>query len=62
MIEHAFAHQQVQAVFAHTLARFNASNRVLQKVGMRFTAEVDDPDEGKIWRWEIGRRPQSLLQ
>jgi hypothetical protein len=27
----------------------------LQKVGMQFIAEVDDPEEGKIWRWQIRR-------
>jgi hypothetical protein len=28
---------------------------VLQKVGMKFIAAVDDPEEGKIWRWQISR-------
>jgi RimJ/RimL family protein N-acetyltransferase len=55
MIDYAFAHEEVQAVIAHTLAERNASNRVLQKVGMKFIAEVDDPEEGKIWRWQISR-------
>jgi RimJ/RimL family protein N-acetyltransferase len=55
MIDYAFAHEQVRAVIAHTLAQINASNSVLQKVGMRFIAEVDDPEEGKIWRWQISR-------
>jgi [ribosomal protein S5]-alanine N-acetyltransferase len=45
----------VQAVIAHTLAEINASNRVLQKVGMKFVAAVDDLEEGKIWRWQIRR-------
>jgi [ribosomal protein S5]-alanine N-acetyltransferase len=55
MIDYAFTREQVRAVRAHTLAQPNASNRVLQKVGMKFIAEVDDPDEGKIWRWQITR-------
>ena len=55
MIEYAFSHEEVRAVIAHTLAQTNASNRVLQKVGMRFIAEVDDPEEGKVWRWQISR-------
>lgn len=55
MMAYAFAHAQVQAVIAHTLAEPNASNRVLQKVGMRFITAVDDPDEGTIWRWQISR-------
>jgi [ribosomal protein S5]-alanine N-acetyltransferase len=55
MIDYAFAHKEVRAVIAHTLAEINASNSVLQKVGMKFIAEVDDPEEGKIWRWQISR-------
>jgi RimJ/RimL family protein N-acetyltransferase len=55
MIDYAFAHEEVKAVIAHTLAEKNASNSVLQKVGMKFIAEVDDPEEGKIWRWQISR-------
>jgi [ribosomal protein S5]-alanine N-acetyltransferase len=51
MIDYAFSHEEVRAVIAHTLAQRNASNRVLQKVGMQFIAEADDPEEGKVWRW-----------
>ena len=51
----AFSHEEVKAVMAHTLAQVNASNTVLQKVGMQFIAEVADPEEGKIWRWQIKR-------
>jgi RimJ/RimL family protein N-acetyltransferase len=56
MIDYAFAHPEVQAVMAHTLAEKNASNCVLQKVGMQFVAELDDAEVGKIWCWQI-RRP-----
>ncbi|MBD2102500.1 GNAT family N-acetyltransferase [Leptolyngbya sp. FACHB-261] len=55
LIDCAFAHEAVQVVMAHTLAERNASNRVLQKVGMTFIAEIDDPEEGKLWRWQISR-------
>ena len=55
MIDYAFSHQEVRGVIAHTLAQTNASNRVLQKVGMKFIAEVDDPEEGEVWRWQISR-------
>jgi hypothetical protein len=24
-------------------------------VGMKFIAEMDHPEEGKIWRWQISR-------
>ncbi|HMQ54008.1 MAG TPA: GNAT family N-acetyltransferase [Anaerolineae bacterium] len=59
LIEYAFAHPEVQSVIAHTLAEKNASTSVLQKVGMRFVAEVADPGEGTIWRWQISRAPAS---
>lgn len=55
MIDFAFTHAEVRTVIAHTLAEKNASNSVLQKVGMKFVAEVDDPDEDKLWRWQINR-------
>jgi ribosomal-protein-alanine N-acetyltransferase len=55
MIDYAFAHPQIQAVIAHTLAETNASNRVLQKTGMKFLAELADPEEGKIWQYGISR-------
>jgi len=55
LIDYAFAHDEIQAVIAHTLGEKNASNSVLQKVGMKFVAELDDPEEGKVWRWMIAR-------
>jgi len=55
MIGYAFAHEEVRAVVAHTLAETNASNTVLRKVGMSFVAEVGDPEVGKAWRWRISR-------
>ena len=50
-----FSNEVVQAVTAHTLAEANGSNRVLQMVGMSFTVAIDDPEGGKIWRWQICR-------
>jgi [ribosomal protein S5]-alanine N-acetyltransferase len=55
LIDFAFAHEEVRAVMAHTLAEINASNRVLQKVGMQFIAEIDGIEQGKTWRWQIRR-------
>src|ERR671920_440773 len=55
MIGYAFAHEEVRAVVAHTLAETNASNAVLRKAGMSFEAEVDDPEVGKVWRWRISK-------
>lgn len=55
MIAHAFAQPDVDQVIAHTLARENASTRVLKRVGMRFDEAVEDPDDGPIWRWRVDR-------
>jgi RimJ/RimL family protein N-acetyltransferase len=37
---------------AHTLPEVNASTRVLAKCGLVKVAEVIDPQDGLIWRWE----------
>ena len=37
---------------AHTLPEENASNRALRRNGFTFAGEVEDPEDGLIWRWE----------
>jgi RimJ/RimL family protein N-acetyltransferase len=39
-------------VLAHTLPANNASTRVLARCGFHRTAEIKDPQDGVIWRWE----------
>ncbi|MEG4805327.1 GNAT family N-acetyltransferase [Microcoleus sp. ARI1-B5] len=55
LIDYAFGREEVRAVNAHTLGQTNASNRVLQKVGMRFMSEVAHSQLGTIWLWQIDR-------
>jgi RimJ/RimL family protein N-acetyltransferase len=55
LIAFAFAHPEVTAVLAHTLAEPNASNNVLRKLGMTFDGELDDPEDGRVWRWRLRR-------
>ena len=55
MLARAFSDERVKAVVAHTLPETNASNRVLQKVGMRFVGEFEDPQDGRVWRWQVGK-------
>ncbi len=55
LVAHAFGLDAVQLVRAHTLPENNASTRVLQKNGFRCTGEVQDPDDGAVWRWERER-------
>jgi RimJ/RimL family protein N-acetyltransferase len=57
LIELAFSREEVSSVVAHTLACENASNSVLIKVGMTMTAELPNPEVGKMWKWRIRRAP-----
>ena len=54
LIEIAFESKLVDHVCAHTLAKPNASTRVLEKCGMTKVSETVDPDVGNVWRWELG--------
>ena len=51
----AFADGRVRLVRAHTLPARNASTRVLEKCGFVRTGEVEDPEDGPVWRWERPR-------
>jgi RimJ/RimL family protein N-acetyltransferase len=42
-------------VVAHTLPEENASNRALRSSGFDFAGEVNDPEDGLVWRWEKSR-------
>lgn len=53
LIKKAFESNEVEYVQAHTLAVVNESGSVLKKCGMTKMEELDDPEDGKIWRWEI---------
>lgn len=54
MIAKAVASNQVNTVIAHTLAHENPSTGVLRRLGFRWVRELADPDEGAVWRWELG--------
>jgi RimJ/RimL family protein N-acetyltransferase len=52
----AFEIDAVARVRAHTRPSNTASTRVLEKCGFDFIGQVNDPDDGSVWRWERGRR------
>lgn len=52
LTEFAFGHDRVQTILAHTRPEPNASTRVLTKCGFEKTADVIDPHDGPVWRWE----------
>ena len=51
----AFSYPEVKVVRGHTLPEANASTRVLGKCGFQKIGEVDDPEDGRVWRWEMHR-------
>ncbi len=53
LVELASRSAAVRRVIAHTLPEMNASTRVLEKVGMAFVGEVMDPEDGRVWRWQV---------
>jgi [ribosomal protein S5]-alanine N-acetyltransferase len=40
---------------AHTLPEENPSNKALRRNGFTFAGEVEDPEDGLVWRWERRR-------
>jgi ribosomal-protein-alanine N-acetyltransferase len=48
---------RVRLVRAHTRPTPNASTRVLAKCGFKRIGEVEDPEDGLVWRWERTREP-----
>jgi ribosomal-protein-alanine N-acetyltransferase len=40
---------------AHTLPRENASSKALRRNGFLHAGEVEDPEDGLVWRWERRR-------
>ena len=55
LIKKAFKSDEVKYVQAHTLAVENESGSVLLKCGMKRMEELEDMEDGKLWRWEISK-------
>jgi ribosomal-protein-alanine N-acetyltransferase len=53
LIDNAFKDIRVKSIIAHTLGQDNASTRVLQKCGFEKVEEINDPEDGLIWKWEL---------
>ena len=56
LIENAFLNLGVNKIIAHTLGQPNASTNVLLKCGFLKTEEIEDPEEGPIWKWELNKK------
>jgi [ribosomal protein S5]-alanine N-acetyltransferase len=55
LISNAFANLRVKRITAHTLREVNASVNILSAYGFVKVADVDDPDDGLIWKWMLER-------
>jgi [ribosomal protein S5]-alanine N-acetyltransferase len=55
LLANAFTFEDVHTVVAHTLGEENASTGVLKKCGFKKRGEINDPDDGLIWKWELKR-------
>ncbi len=51
LCDRAGASTGVERVRAHTLPERNASARVLEKLGFRWDGDVQDLEDGPVWRW-----------
>ena len=56
---YALGDSRVRVICAHTRPEPNASTRVLAKSGFRFVEEVNDPEDGLVWRWDYAGLPQT---
>ena len=52
LMENAFRFDSVLKIVAYTLPSESASTSILKKLNFRKTAELNDPEDGLIWRWE----------
>lgn len=53
LVRRAVDSGEVDAVVAHTLVGENPSTLVLARLGFTHVAEVPDPEQGAVWRWEL---------
>ena len=55
LVNFAFADKRVRIVRAHTIEERNASASILRKCGFIPRGHVVDPEDGRVWRWELQR-------
>jgi [ribosomal protein S5]-alanine N-acetyltransferase len=57
----AIARNDVNRLRAHTVPVHCASTRILMKCGFSHVGEVEDPEEGPVWRWELDKKTATEL-
>ncbi len=53
LIENAFKNENVTNILAHTLGHETPSSKVLTKCGFEKIEDLNDPDNGLIWKWSL---------
>ena len=61
LVQNALKDPRTKIVQAHTLAEENASTKVLIKCGFTKTEELEDPEDGLLWKWELRKQPPVVL-
>lgn len=56
LVSNAFKFANVKMIIAHTLPLENASTKILIRLGFYKVSEINDPEDGLIWRWELNRK------
>jgi [ribosomal protein S5]-alanine N-acetyltransferase len=56
LIDHAFRNKNVKLILAHTLGHENSSTKVLTKCGFEKVEDINDPDNGLIWKWVLKKK------
>lgn len=55
LIEHAFTFKEVKKITAHTLGEINPSSKLLITCGFTKTHEINDMEDGLLWKWELDK-------
>jgi RimJ/RimL family protein N-acetyltransferase len=55
LVAFALQHENIRIVRAHTLPEESASTSILRACGFDFLGDVMDPEDGRVWRWELTR-------
>ena len=53
LVQIAFEAGPELTIAAQTLPEESASTNVLKKLGFQYTAELEHPEDGKVWEWRL---------
>jgi RimJ/RimL family protein N-acetyltransferase len=59
LVGFAFSFEEITVVRAHTLPDSSASQRILANCGFEHVGEINDPEDGLVWRFEMRKQNQA---